>query len=649
MKTLNIDVETYSSVSLAKEGVYKYTSSPDFEVLIIAYSIDKGPIKSVSLATDEKIPQELDQALRNPEVLKYAHNATFERLVFNTIGYPTQPIEWRCTMIKAAYCGLPLSLDQLSKVLELGEDSKIAAGKKLITYFCIPCKPTKTNKGRTRNLPKHDPEKWQEFIKYCEGDVRAEMRVNSKLSGYKLPKLELIGYALDQKINDRGVKIDPDLAAKAVKIYDDYKIRITEELRALTALENPNSPDQLKKWLSAELNEEINTIAKKQLETLKDDADGLILEVLTLREYASKTSVKKYDAALKIIGDDGRARGLHQYYGANRTGRWAGRLMQIQNLPRNMINTLDLARRIVKAGDLEGLELLYENIGDVLSQLIRTVIIADKGNDLKVSDFSAIEARVLAWLACESWRLEVFKTHGKIYEASAAAMFNIPLESIGKGSKERDKGKVAELALGYGGGVGALKQMGGEKMGLSESEMKSIIKRWRLASPAIVKLWYDMERAAISSILGKKTVFCKRAPVSFTTDNNFLKMTLPSGRSLYYYKPTVKEGKYGPAIQYYGMDQVTKKWTKIDTYGGKLTENLTQAVARDILLEGLIRVDAAGFNIILHVHDELVAEDPETNVDGLEQINDLLAIPPNWCRDLPLKAEGFTTKYYKKD
>ena len=649
MKRINIDLETYSSVNLGKEGVYKYVSSPDFEILIVAYSIDKAPIKSVSLATGEKMPLELIEALQNPEVHKYAHNATFERLALGQIGYVIPAAEWRCTMIKAAYCGLPLSLEQLSKVLQLKQDGKIAEGKKLITFFCMPCKPTKVNGGRLRNLPKHDIEKWEQFITYCVGDVRAEMAVYNKLSMYAWPKAERIGYALDQKINDAGVMIDPQLAGNAVELYKNYKDKITEELRALTFLENPNSPDQLKKWLSAELNEEINTIAKKQLETLKDDADGLVLEVLTLREYASKTSVKKYDSALKIIGDDGRARGLLQYYGANRTGRWAGRLMQLQNLPKNMMKTLDLARKLVKEGDLFTLELLYNNLGSVLSQLIRTVIIAPDNNDLKVSDFSAIEARVLAWLACESWRLDVFKTHGKIYEASAAAMFNVPFESIGKGSKERDKGKVAELALGYGGSVGALKQMGGEKMGLSESEMLSIVKRWRIASPNIVALWRDLESAAISSVLGKKTVFCRRAPVSFTTDANFLKMTLPSGRSLYYYKPTVSEGKYGPSIKYWGMDQTTKKWTQIDTYGGKLSENLTQAVARDILLEALIRVDEAGYCIILHVHDELVVEDQEANTDTLEKINDLLAISPNWAKDLPLKAEGFTTKYYKKD
>lgn len=649
MKRLNIDLETYSSVNLTKEGVYKYVSSPDFEILILSYSIDKGPIKTLSLATGDKLTQELKEALKNPEVSKYAHNATFERLSLGQIGYAIPATEWRCTMIKAAYCGLPLSLEQLSKVLELNKDAKIAEGKKLIAYFCLPCKPTKTNGGRFRNLPKHDPEKWASFLKYCEGDVRAEMAVDNKLSNYAWPKAERLGYVIDQKINDTGVLIDPEIASNAVKIYANYKDQITEELRALTSLENPNSPAQLKEWLSTELNEEINTIAKKELEALKDDANGLVLEVLTLREYASKTSVKKYDSALKIIGDDGRARGLLQYYGANRTGRWAGRLMQLQNLPKNMMKTLDLARKLVKAGDLFTLELLYENLGSVLSQLIRTVIVAPDNKDLKISDFSAIEARVLAWLACESWRLDVFKTHGKIYEASAAAMFNIPFESIGKGSKERDKGKVAELALGYGGGVGALKQMGGEKMGLSESEMLSIVKRWRIASPNIVALWRDLESAAISSVLGKKTVFCRRAPVSFTTDANFLKMTLPSGRSLYYYKPTVSEGKYGPAIKYWGMDQTTKKWTQIDTYGGKLSENLTQAVARDILLEALIRVDAAGYNIILHVHDELVVEDLVTNTDTLEKINDLLAISPNWAKDLPLKAEGFTTKYYKKD
>jgi DNA polymerase len=651
IKKLHIDIETYSSVDITTCGAYKYMESLDFEIMIIAYCFDDGPIEVIDLAQGDKMPPEFLAALSNKDIEKHAHNANFERNAFRAYGYDIPAAEWRCSAILAGYCGIPLSLDGASKALALGELGKSASGKALIRFFSCPVKATKVNGGRLRNLPGHDIEKWEQFKDYCIQDVKAERAIGHKLAAYSVPPMERNIYNLDQKINDRGIEVDLHLAASAVKIDALFSQELTLRAKEVTKLDNPNSPAQLKVWLSNKLQREVKTLAKDSLvELVRDTRDGEVLEILDIRKKAAKTSTKKYDAMLKVSGEDRRARGLFQFYGANRTGRWAGRLIQLQNLPQNHLTDLKAARDLIKAGDFEIIKLIYDNIPSILSQLIRTAFIAREGYTFAVADFSAIEARVIAWLAGEEWRLEVFRGHGKIYEASAAMMFNVPLESIGKGSDLRSKGKIAELALGYQGALGALKQMGGEKMGLSDDEMQNIVIKWREANPSIVRLWADMESCALRAVGSRLEIKSHFKDLLFYYDGLTLTITLPSGRKLFYFDPVITPNQWGrPSIKYKGMDQVTKQWTNVDTYGGKLVENIVQAIARDLLVDTMLRTDKH-YDIAMHVHDEIVCEVPLGYAEhDLEVICNIMGQEVPWAPGLPLTADGYITPFYKKD
>ena len=653
MDHLHIDIETFSSVDISSAGAYKYTESLDFEILMMAYAFNDEPVCIIDFAQGEKMPKRVSEALLNKNVLKIAHNAAFERTCFKAIGLDIPVEQWMCTAIKSAYCGLPLSLDGVSKALKLGEAAKDSTGKALIRYFSVPVKPTKVNGGRVRNLYYHDPEKWHAFKNYCIQDVVAEREIEKRLEKYEIPAQERDLYCLDQKINDRGILIDLQMASNAFDIDQKYSEELTEELKALTGVDNPNSTAQLKTWLSEEMDMEIKTLSKTVLPDLIADAGAgsAAAQALELRAKNSKTSVKKYTSMLSCACDDDRAHGLFQFYGANRTGRWAGRLIQLQNLPQNHLDDLDLARATVAAGDYSLMTMLYDDVGSVLSQLIRTAFIAKRDHTFAVADFSAIEARVIAWLAGEDWRIDVFNTHGKIYEASASMMFNVPIDQITKGSDLRQKGKVAELALGYQGGVGALKTMGGERMGLSEVEMSSIVKKWRAANPSIVALWSDIEKCAMRAVITKRTYISDYRGLIFNFDGSVLTIELPSGRKLFYQQPLIGKNRFDKKnLLYMGMDQVKKTWGRVETYGGKLVENIVQAIARDILADSMIRLDAAGYEIVMHVHDEAVAEVHETNTeDSLTKMCDIMGQPIEWAKGLPLAADGYLTKYYKKD
>ena len=653
MQHLHIDIETYSSVDITSAGAYKYAVSLDFEILMIAYAFDDEDVEIVDLAKEETMPQRLVEALINPKVLKFAHNANFERTCLKQIGFDVPIEQWRCTAVMSAYCGLPLHLDGVSKALKLGEFSKDAVGKALIKYFSMPIKPTKVNGGRTRNFPHHDTEKWENFKKYCKQDVVAEREIERRLIKYEMPQSEIDNYILDQKINDRGILIDLEMASNAYDIDQKYSEEITKELQDLTGVENPNSASQLKNWLGVEMQRDVETLSKTVMPELIIEAGkgSNAAKVLSLRAKNSKTSVKKYTAMLNCACDDNRAHGLFQFYGANRTGRWAGRLIQLQNLPQNHIDDLELARNAVLSGDYTYINMLYDDIGSILSQLIRTAFIAKENHTFAVADFSAIEARVIAWLAGEQWRLDVFQTHGKIYEASASMMFGVPIEQIGKGSDLRQKGKVAELALGYQGGVGALKTMGGERMGLSEQEMKSIVDKWRKANPAIVELWGDIEICANRCVkTGRQQISDFRGLV-FETDGDVMTIELPSGRKLFYQQPIIGKNRFDkPSLMYMGMDQVKKTWGRVETYGGKLVENIVQAIARDILADSMLRLDKEGLELVMHVHDEVVAEVPEANAAALlNKMYDIMGAEISWAKSLPLSADGYLTKFYKKD
>lgn len=639
MRTLSIDIETYSSVDLTKSGVYKYVEAPDFEVLIISYHFDNEPETEVfcpALPTPLDLPKDLADALTDPNVVKHAWNANFERTCLSKyFGEPMPPEQWRCTMIQAARYGLPLSLDACAKVLGVAEKDK--RGKELIRYFSIPCKPTKTNGGRTRNLPQHDPDKWEKFKAYCKQDVVVEREIADKVRFYPTSEFETSLWELDQRINDAGIKVDPVLIENAIRMDQTYRQRLEMEAIKLTGLSNPNSAVQLKEWLGAEMGEEVESLKKDHLPILLDKAPTDTVErVIEIRRLMSKTSVKKYQAMQNAMCADERVRGLLQFYGANRTGRWAGRLVQVQNLPSNTLKELDLARNFVREGDLDTLELLFDSVPDTLSQLIRTAFVGP----FTISDFSAIEARVIAWLAGEQWRIDVFNSHGKIYEASASQMFDVPLEKVDK--ELRKKGKIAELALGYQGGVNALVAMGALKMGLAEDELQPIVDAWRAANPKIVRLWNDMQRAAIQAMREPgKEVSCGYVKFVFKTH---LGMILPSGRWLVYWKAHLRPGKYGDGIVYYGMDQVTKQWGKVSTYGGKLVENATQAIARDILAVSMMRLFEAGYDIAMHVHDEVVVSGGEAKV-----VSEIMGRPIDWAKGLPLKAEAYGSEYYRKD
>lgn len=653
---LHIDVETFSSVDIMNCGSYKYFESPDFEILILCYCYVHDGVKrgltTIDLANGEEIPKIFLKKLQDPTVEKHAHNANFERNAFKAYGYDVPADQWHCSAVKAGYCGLPMSLDAATKALNNGDAVKDSEGKALIRYFSCQVKPTKTNGFRFRNLPKHNPEKWERYKVYCAKDVFSEMWLLDKLACFTIPKTERLNYILDQKINDRGVNVDVDMATNAILIDNRFKLEVIEELKKITGLVNPNSVAQLKKWLSSTLQQEIPSLAKDTVTALiKERKRGAAVKVLKLRAMASSTSTKKYNAMLAYALSDHTAHGLLYFYGGSRTGRWAGRAVQLHNLPRNKMKLLDQARNMVKAGDYEGLTMTFDKIPSVLSQLVRTALIPKKGNTLAVADYSAIEGRITAWLAGEQWRLDVFAGDGKIYEASAAMMFNVPIESIGKGSEYRDKGKIAELALGFGGSVGALKTMGGEAMGLSEYEMKSIVTRWRKASPKIVEMWYEFERCALLALKARKPVTSKLKGIIFNYEFNCLTIRLPNGRKLIYRDPVLSTNKWdGESIKYKGKHQTTGQWTWIDTYGGKISENIIQAIARDLLADGMRRLDRAGFDIVMHVHDEVVADIPDYSHEFvIGEMCKILGRPVKWAPGLGTPAEGFITPYYKKD
>ncbi len=649
MKTLAIDIETYSPEDLKKAGVYRYAESPDFEILLFAYAFDNEPVTVVSLGAGETLPDDISKALLDPSILKTAFNANFEiTCISSYLGKPLPVEQWECTMIRAAMCGLPLSLDAVSKVLGLTEE-KMQAGKALINYFSKPCKPTKANGGRTRNLPHHDPDKWELFRKYCAQDVEVERAIRKKLEFLVIPPAEKKLWVLDQEINRRGVLVDRKLIENAISMDAVCRERLTSRSAQITGLDNPNSAVQLKQWLTDETGEAIENISKESIKELIEKVDNeTIRVVLRNRQEASKTSVKKYAAMRGAVCRNGRVHGMLQFYGANRTGRWAGRLVQLHNLPQNHLNDLDLARETVLSGDLDLLQLLFGNVPDTLSQLIRTAFVAPDGYRFIVADFSAIEARVIAWLAGEVWRLDVFRTHGKIYEASASQMFNVPIEQITKGSPLRQKGKVAELALGYQGGPGALVQMGALKMGLAEEELPDLVDAWREANPAIVRLWGDVGRAAIRAVRDGGG-YVVRGGVKFVKRGAFLCIDLPSGRTLYYVRPRLAINRFGSqSLQYEGMDQTTKRWGYQDTYGGKLVENIVQAIARDCLAVAMRRLEKASYRIVMHVHDEVILEMPK-GAGCLAEATEIMGRPISWASGLSLRAEGYETSYYKKD
>lgn len=656
MRKLFIDIETYSSIDISESGSYKYIESPDFEILLIGYAINDGPVITIDLAQGEAITEELEEALFDPDCLKIAHNATFERRAFMRIGYDIPIEQWYCTMVKVAYCGLPLSLDQVSKVLDL-ENKKLDTGKALIRYFSCPCKPTKINGGRTRNYPMHDYAKWNMYIEYNRYDVLSEREIFKRLEPYKIPDIERRLYALDQQINDAGIMIDLELANSAIYVDSIYTEELTDQAKALTGLENPNSTAQIKKWIEGQTGSKVDSLNKAVMEDVMDSFKDKpeVIEVLNIRKKLSKTSIKKYYAMINCAMSDNRARGMFQFYGANRTGRWAGRLIQLQNLARNHIDNIGTFRELLRNRDIEGLEMMCDDIPDVLSQLIRTAFVAPEGKLLAVADFSAIEARVISWIAGEEWRMEVFRGDGKIYEATGSKMFNVPISAITKGSELRQKSKISELALGYEGALGALKRMGGDRLGLSNVEMMSLVRKWREANPSIVDLWKKLDDASKESVRYHRSI-CVNDKLLFETGDTNMTIKLPSGRKLFYRNPSfankqIKGNKsLFSALEYEGIVQETKQWGKIDTYGGKLTENVTQGIARDLLANSMLNIAKAGYNIVGHIHDEVIVEVPKENAkEHYDEVVRVMSIPPDWAKDMPLKADGYITPFYLKD
>lgn len=660
MKHLSIDLETFSSVPIAKAGLYKYVQSPDFEILLFAYSLDGGPVEIVDLAQGELLPQGLFEALSSPEYIKHAYNAPFEWYCLSKFCGRLLPVDqWRDTMLHGLYCGYTAGLDATGKALGLpAEKQKLSVGKALIRYFCVPCSPTKSNGGRTRNLPKHDPEKWNLFKTYCRGDVVTEMEIDRRLSAFPVPGYVEKQWQTDLIINSRGVAVDMGMVQGALEIGANARDSLMQEAVSITGLDNPNSIAQLSGWLEKETDTTVSDLRKDTVaQMLKEQTvTGSAERMLEIRQELGKTSTKKYDAIEAAVCADGRVRGLLQFYGANRTGRWAGRLVQVQNLPRTYLEQLPLAREAVRKREAAKLRMLYGSVPDTLSQLIRTSFIASDGNILVDADFSAIEARVISWLAGEHWRLEVFRTHGKIYEASASQMFGVPLERIKKGNPEyalRQKGKVAELALGYQGGVGALITMGALNMGIPEDDLPDIVSRWRDANKRIVELWYSVEAAAVEAIQSGMTVgvrnliFSREYDVEHGLD--FMTITLPSRRKLYYANPVLSSNQWGrPSILYSGVNQKTKQWGQLETYGGKLVENIIQAIARDCLAVAIENLEAAGFPVVFHVHDEVVIDCPAEKAD-LDAVVRLMTQPISWAPDLPLNADGWTGGFFRKD
>lgn len=644
-RILEMDIETYSDVNLIKCGVYAYADSPAFEVLLFAYSFDGEETKIVDLAQGKTIPAEVESAIFDESIIKTAFNANFERVCLSKhFGRRISPKSWHCSAVQAAMLALPRSLEDVGAVLGL-EKQKMKEGKDLIRYFCVPCKPTKSNGGRTRNLPCHAPEKWELFKTYCKRDVDVEKAIRYKLRNFPIPESEMEVYRLDQEINDRGILVDKKLVEQAVAGDLLHKEIVTKRAYELTGLENPNSVAQIKGWLS-EKGLEIDSLSKQAVSELIQESDGEVEELLKLRLLMAKTSVKKYEAIERSVCSDGRVHGLLQFYGANRTGRWAGRLVQVQNLPQNHIVDLELARNLVKQGRFEDVELLYDSTPKVLSELIRTAFIPKPGYRFLVADFSAIEARVLAWLSGEQWRLDVFSSHGKIYEASASAMFHVPIAEIKKGSPLRQKGKIAELALGYGGSVGALTSMGALNMGLEEEELAPLVSTWRSANPHITQFWWDVDTAAIKAVTEKKQT--RAGKISIECKSGILFVTLPSGRKLSYVKPRMALNKFDRnGLTYEGIAE-NGKWGRIETYGPKLVENIVQGTARDLLAEAMLRLKKHGFDIVMHIHDEVVLEVPE-GVSSVEEVCTIMAEQPEWAKGLPLRADGYECAFYKKD
>ena len=645
MPTLGIDIETYSEIDLPKCGVYAYAEHPSFEILLFAYAFDDEETQVVDLKGGERLPPRVLDALTDPVITKTAFNAAFERTCIGRyLGKRLDASQWQCTAVQSAMLALPLSLEGVGEVLGI-ERKKLKEGGDLVRYFSLPCKPTKANGQRTRNLPEHAPEKWQRFKEYCVRDVEAEREIRAKLQGYPIPAKEQELYRLDQEINDRGIMVDPVLVARAIECDEQYREKTTKRAYELTGLANPNSPAQLKEWLEGQ-GTQVDTLDKKAVRALLPDAEGDVLEVLKLRLLMAKTSVKKYEAIRRSVCADGRVHGLLQFYGANRTGRWAGRLVQVQNLPQNHLPDLALARDLVKAGRYEDIEALYESTPNVLSELIRTAFVPRLGCRFIVADFSAIEARVIAWLAGEQWRLEVFEGGGDIYCASASKMFHVPVEKHGQNSHLRQKGKIAELALGYGGAVGALTAMGALDMGLAEEELPPLVRQWREANPHIIRLWAQVENAAMTAVREKARVRLGR--LTFHCRSGMLFITLPSGRKLCYVKPRIQTNRFGgDGLTYEGVGE-SKKWTRIETFGGKLTENIVQATARDLLAEAMLRLRDAGLEIVMHVHDEAVLEVPIGH-SGVDEVCALMAEAPAWADGLPLRADGYECRFYQKD
>lgn len=643
MKKLSIDLETYSSVDLGKSGVYKYAESEDFEILLFAYSIDDGEVKVIDLASGEIIPEEILSALSDESIEKWAFNANFERVCLSRfLGKRLKPQGWYCTMIWSAYLGLPLSLEKVGEVLKL-DKQKMNEGKALIRYFSIPCKPTKTNGMRTRNLPHHDLEKWSIFKEYNQRDVETEMAIKKKLSAFPMPHSEWENYWIDQNTNDRGILIDGVLVDSAINFDEILRDENMDRAIGLTGLENPNSPMQLKEWLNKK-GLEIDSLAKKDVESALKNAEGDIKEVLELRQELSKSSVRKYDAMKNVKGKDNRARGLIQFYGANRTGRYSGRLIQVQNLRRNNLKDLELARSLVKNRDFETMEILYESPSDILSQLIRTAFIAKEGTRFIISDFSAIEARVLAWLAGEQWVLDAFENGEDIYCRTASRMFGVLVEKHGVNGHLRQKGKIATLACGYQGALGALKAMGGIEMGLSEDELQSIVDSWREANPNIVSLWWDIDSVVKRVVKTRSKEEYKNLVISY--EKGILFIELPSKRRLAYPKAKIGMNRFGGESVVYEGVVVGNKWDKIESYGGKFVENIVQAIARDILAEAMMRLEKKGFNIVMHIHDEVVIE---SDLSSIEEVNQIMSLVPSWAPGLILDADGFESEFYKKD
>lgn len=654
MRTLSIDIETYSSVDIKKSGLYKYVQSPDFEILLFAYAYDDNPVQVVDLAAGEKIPYFTIMDLHRPEVRKTAFNASFEYYCLSKY-FETYLDQWHCTMVHAWYCGYAGGLGAIGQAMQFPEDKrKMSEGKALIKYFCSPCARTKRNGGRTRNYPDHAPDKWKLFKEYCAQDVVTEREIKRQLEPYLVPEFEHQLWVIDQWINITGVALDMDMVDGALAISDQMTDELTDKARDITGLDNPNSVAQLKQWILDNADLEIDSLNKQTVSDLLNDQRGTddVKAMLRIRQELAKTSVKKYEAMRAAVCEDGRVRGLLQFYGATRTGRWAGRLVQVQNLPRNYIESLDTVRELIRKRKTEALRTIYGNVPDTLSQLIRTAFIPGEGKRFAVADFSAIEARVLSWLAGESWRLEVFRTHGKIYEASASAMFGVPLERIKKGNPEyelRAKGKVAELALGYQGSSGALIQMGALRNGLLEEDLPDIVQRWRAANKRIVDFWYKVERFAVDCIKNgtSSTMPCG---ISFSRDSTRLIIALPSGRKLFYVQPQlIPDDRNYDRIYYMGQGQKSHKWELLQTYGGKLTENIVQAVARDCLANAMINLYTAGYVINFHIHDEVILEIPEAGVQSLEEAVSLMCRTPVWAEGLPLNADGFVSDYYKKE